>query len=429
MKKILFVLIIVPFHFAIGQNSPDSLARNFISLLNQEKFVEASKQFDETVAAKIGVEQVGQIWQSLTLQVGSFQEIVGVKVQQKENLSRTISLCKFEKAYIDIQLVFNEAGKIGGLFFRPAESPEKPAYILPSYVVTDSYEETNFKIQTPFGDLKAIYTAPKKIQNPPVIVLVHGSGPNDEDETFGPNKLFVDLAGGLASKGIGTIRYVKRSKAYPASFDENATVRDEVVNDALTAIEKAAEFSNGSIYVLGHSLGGMMTPLIIQENDQLKGGIIFAGNSRPLEDLMMEQVEYILQNNAANGQEESYADIKSAAQKLKDRAFNEGTPKEELLNIPPSYWIDLLKYDQAKTAKKLKTPLLVLQGERDYQVTMKDFEGWKEVLKKRAVFKSYPALNHMFFAGEGLCLPDEYTTKGNVPEYVIDDIRKWIESL
>ncbi|MGB3464949.1 MAG: alpha/beta hydrolase, partial [Cyclobacteriaceae bacterium] len=101
-------------------------------------------------------------------------------------------------------------------------------------------------------------------------------------------------------------------------------------------------------------------------------------------------------------------------------------PKEELMNVSPGYWEDLLAYDQVKTAKKLKIPILIMQGARDYQVTMKDYEGWKKALGKKATYQSYDALNHMFFEGEGILLPAEYARQSNVPEYVIDDLVSWI---
>ena len=75
--------------------------------------------------------------------------------------------------------------------------------------------------------------------------------------------------------------------------------------------------------------------------------------------------------------------------------------------------------------------MLILQGERDYQVTMEDFAGWKKALESRkdVTFISYPKLNHLFMEGEGKSIPAEYSTPGNVAVAVIDDIVKWIKAL
>jgi len=72
---------------------------------------------------------------------------------------------------------------------------------------------------------------------------------------------------------------------------------------------------------------------------------------------------------------------------------------------------------------------LILQGERDYQVTLKDLDIWKNELgkKKNVTIKSYPKLNHVFTEGEGkLSTPAEYQIAANIPVYVIDDLISWI---
>jgi hypothetical protein len=72
--------------------------------------------------------------------------------------------------------------------------------------------------------------------------------------------------------------------------------------------------------------------------------------------------------------------------------------------------------------------MLILQGERDYQVRMTDFNLWKTGLsqKKNATMRSYLKLNHLFVAGEGRSVPDEYAKPGHVSAEVIDDIGDWI---
>ena len=68
-------------------------------------------------------------------------------------------------------------------------------------------------------------------------MLVSGSGPNDEDETDGPNHPLLDIALGLAARGIATLRYDKRTHDYPVSINqETFTLTQEYVPDALAAI-------------------------------------------------------------------------------------------------------------------------------------------------------------------------------------------------
>ena len=101
-----------------------------------------------------------------------------------------------------------------------------------------------------------------------------------------------------------------------------------------------------------------------------------------------------------------------------------------VLGMPAHYILDLRGYDPAAEAARLSVPMLILQGERDYQVSMKDFAGWKTALggRKDVTFKSYPALNHLFETGEGKSTPAEYDKPGHVAAEVVDDTAKWIQA-
>jgi len=100
---------------------------------------------------------------------------------------------------------------------------------------------------------------------------------------------------------------------------------------------------------------------------------------------------------------------------------------------PVGSWLDRRgATGPGRAAKAWKQPLRILQGERDYQVTMADdFARWKTALtgKKNVTFRTYPALNHLFTPGTGKSLPGEYETPGHVPVEVITDIAVWIASL
>lgn len=115
--------------------------------------------------------------------------------------------------------------------------------------------------------------------------------------------------------------------------------------------------------------------------------------------------------------------------KLDTESFDEHTPLP--LGLPRSYWISLRDYRQVDSAEGLRLPILILQGERDYQVTMRDFAIWQSALKKKSNvrFKSYPALNHLFMKGAGKPAPEEYMRRGTVDEEVTSDIADFILSV
>jgi dienelactone hydrolase len=113
------------------------------------------------------------------------------------------------------------------------------------------------------------------------VALVHGSGPNDRDETVGGTKVFKDLAEGLASRGIVVLRYEKRTKQYGARMANmpRYTVQDEAVDDAAKAaamLQTQPQVDPRRVFVLGHSLGGYIAPRIAEEEGKLAGLILLA---------------------------------------------------------------------------------------------------------------------------------------------------------
>ena len=284
--------------------------------------------------------------------------------------------------------------------------------------------------------MPATITMPLGVGPFPAVVLVHGSGPNDRDESFGPNKTFKDLALGLATRGIAVLRYDKRTKVHQAKLVNLTafTVKDESIDDTLLAIRLLRanpQVDPAKIFVIGHSLGGMIVPRIAAADPRIAGMVVMAGAVRSLEQSILDQLQYLAEADGVVSPEERQQ-IDGARQLV--GVVAKLTPEDartgkDLSGAPASYWLDLRGYDPPAAAAKLPQRVLVLQGARDYQVTVADFERWKTGLatKKNAEFKLYPTLNHLFLPGTGKSLPAEYSTPGHVPAEVIEDISAWIK--
>ncbi len=250
--------------------------------------------------------------------------------------------------------------------------------------------------------LPATILMPTDAHDVPIVVMVHGSGALDRDETIYVNKPFRDIALGLARKGIATLRYDKRTYVYRQPV---MTMDDETILDALSAIRLARRYST-RVYLLGHSLGAMLAPLIAERAEEpLAGIIMMAAPARDMETVVREQFDYLLPSGASP-------------------AFKE-QQIENLRQRAPHY---LQPQGQTDAARRLTLPMLILQGERDYQVTMQDFCLWQQVLegKTNIGYHSYPRLNHPFMEGDGKSTPMEYQLEGHVATYVIDDISSFI---
>jgi fermentation-respiration switch protein FrsA (DUF1100 family) len=217
------------------------------------------------------------------------------------------------------------------------------------------------------------------------------------------------------------------------SQDLSITVHEETIEDAVLAeqgLRRHPRVDANHVFILGHSLGAMVAPRIGQEDRAIAGLILLAGNSRPLTELVIEQTEYLASlapNPATQGR---IAAIKAQVARVMDPALPLNTPAAVLLGAPAAYWKDLNAYQPGAVAASLAMPMLILQGERDYQVTMKDFEGWRDALKGRTnvTFKSYSDLNHLFITGAGKSTPAEYEKPGSMSEAVINDIATWVKA-
>src|SRR5262245_32244717 len=343
-----------------------------------------------------------------------------------------ITPCEFERAKIDIQIAFDTGNRISGLFLRPAAAPYAP----PAYATPSSYTESEVTVGSGAWALPGTLTLPTGAGPFPAVFLVHGSGPNDRDETIGGNKPFEELALGLASRGVAVLRYDKRSKVYGAKMAGIAglTVKDEVLDDAAAAaalLRTQPRIDPARVFALGHSLGGMLVPRIAAADPKLAGVIVMAGAARPLERAILEQTVYLANADGIVTPDEQTAI--DDAQKLLDAVTalkpSDAGSSKDVGNAPASYWLDLRGYDPPSAAKAVGVPMLILQGERDYQVTPAEFARWKDALSGRrdVTFRSYPALNHLFVAGTGKSLPAEYERAGHVDEQVVGDIVSWVK--
>ncbi len=416
---------------------PIKRAQAFIQLLQQGQYDSVETYFDANMKSALPAEKLQAMWKTLQEQTGAFQETAGTRTEMVQTYHVVYVTCVFKEGKLDAKVVFDAKNKIAGLFFVPHR--EAGSYRPPAYVNPGAFTEID-TLQLPNRwHLPASLSLPNGGGPFPAIVLVHGSGPNDRDETIGPNKPFRDLAWGLASRGIAVLRYEKRTHAYPNIISlthGKFTVADETIDDAFSAVallRRHAKIDGRKIIVLGHSLGGMLVPRIAAADKQIAGFIIMAGAAQPLTQLMKEQYRYIfnLDGTLSPAELKKLHQLDSLIALVTSPDYlNKAHPTELIFGAPPAYWKDLLHYDPLQYAEHMHRPVLVLQGGKDYQVTVKDFNLWKEHLKAdpNAAFKFYPNLNHLFMVCEGRPSPSDYEKPGHVTKQVVEDIARWIKT-
>ncbi|MGZ3931945.1 MAG: DUF3887 domain-containing protein [Bacteroidia bacterium] len=409
------------------------LALSFIQKLERQRYDSCFAMMDTAMQAKVSPSFLEQTWESLPRYLGDYKGHEYAASEKKDSASTFLYRFGFEKMKLDMR-VSVYSGKIAGALLTPPKNTK--AYLPPDYYKPETFYETKFNVKTGNYDLPGLLCLPNNVTNPPVVILLAGSGPHDKDESIGPLKVLKDLAVGLAAQGIASLRYDKRTFAYGKELVKNNTplgINEEVIDDAVSAaalLKKYAATSGSKIIVAGHSLGAMCVPMIAAKSKNVDAIILLAGNARPMEELLVEQYEYIYGLGGLTSEEKAGLDtLKKQIKTLKDPAKLKKAAAGELpLGLPSFYWQSVKNYNQVSVAKKLKQPILVLQGERDYQVTMADFKLWYVELNSQSKnrFISYPDLNHTFMSGKGKATPAEYEKQGNVAEEVIKDMAAWI---
>ncbi len=423
-----------------GQNAPgdssEARAKAFVDLLASGAFEQAAAQFTPQMTAGLSAQRLGAVWNSLVTQAGAFRRPIGVSSSERGALASVTITCEFANATIDVQVTYDADGRVAGLSFRPGAAPV--LYSPPPYADAAGFTEREVTVGTGRWTLPGTLTLPVGAGPFPAVVLVHGSGPSDRDETVGQNEPFKDLALGLASRGIAVLRYEKRTRQYQGQLNDvaNFTVKDETIEDALAAVDllrKDPSVDPRRVFVLGHSLGGMLAPRIGAADPQIGGLIILAGAVRPLEQALQDQSRYLaMADGTITPEEQAQLDrLAEVADRIRHLTPSDAADRTLIFGAPASYWLDLRGYDPPAAAARLAQPMLVLQGERDYQVTMDEFAKWRAALAStsNATLQSFPALNHLFIAGTGRSLPAEYQTPGHVSEDVIRTIAEWIATI
>jgi dienelactone hydrolase len=395
-------------------------------------FDKAVESFDATMTRVLPAKRLGMAWEAATAQLGPFKRRVGTLKSRHKQFQIIFVTCQFERDTLDVKVVFDPQGKVAGLFFLPAPGKYNPA----PYTKAARFTQREVTVGQGAWQLPGTLTVPKDGAPHPAVVMVHGSGPNDRDESVGACKPFRDLAEGLSSRGIVVLRYDKRTMVHGRKLGDQITTKEETMLDALAAAEllrSTAGVDPKSIFMLGHSLGGNLAPRIakLDQKGRIAGLIILAGSTRPFDQLVLAQHRYLLSSDGSLSKDDR-ARLKQLAQQaatFRSPRLSKATPRDRLpLGISGTYALDLRGYDPVAAAKGLSLPMLILQGGRDYQVTKEDFKGWKDGLagRKNVTFRLFPLLNHLFVAGKGKSLPDEYGRPGHVAEEVVNQIANWI---
>lgn len=408
----------------------EEIGTAFIQAMADQDFdrLNTAFNYDDAMQKLADTDQLKAAFGPSMNQLGALKEIQQTTEVAQGELKIVIFPVVFENLSICINVVFDTEDRVAG-----ANISE---YVAPSGVTALTLPEGAVEKEISFTardgkEFSGSMVVPNEEGSFPVVVMVHGSGPNDRNETLYGNTVFKDIAYLLAEKGIATLRYDKRTYLYGQEVATNIemTVNEETVYDAQDAFEwvKTQENINPEqVYILGHSLGAMMMPRIAKEA-KAAGYIMMAAPVNDLASIMKMQYEYLSQFSKSPEETKVY---ESALEELKQLDNLDSLKADQPVQGGyPAYWKDLLSYKPVETAKTMTEPVLVLQGEQDYQVPMAEYELWKDAYGSADnwQFESFAGLSHMMMPGDLSQSPNTYyMQKANVDSRVTEAISAFI---
>lgn len=439
MKKIILLFALTLFAFisksiAYTYVETAQKSRAVLDFFVAKKFSDIEKLVDSTYRSYYSAITLERDWAELTGTYGEYESAKPVHFEANEYYNFMAYKIKFAYLPYIFNISFNNKGEIIYLSFMAAHK----MYVAPDYVDVSKFLDKKFHTINGMYDLAGILSVPNREEKSPLIIILPEAGPTDKDGSYGENKPYKDLAWGLATNGNAVYRYEKRSNDYgmfmlkAKNAYENYTPREDLLDDLYKIIDTLKTLPNidpEKIYILGHGQGGMLCPIIAKERKDVKGIIMMGANAKRIQETMIDQFEYL--TTVTPGKKAEYDEQTINAKRSMDKKLNPLTEHHLMpYNVQATYWIWLNQYNQVEVAQKLKKPMLILHGNRDYQTNMENLALWRKSLKKNpnATILDYAKLNHLFYPGESESTYSEYTSLiSNIPGYVIEDICTWFK--
>jgi alpha/beta superfamily hydrolase len=331
---------------------------------------------------------------------------------------------------------------------RPQEPKQPFEYISENVVFKNNLDSIS---------LAGTITYPKMGSDFPAVILISGSGPQDRNSELLNHKPFLVIADYLTKRGIAVLRVDDRGTG-EAEGEYNETGLNGFVNDTESAFEflkTRKEINHSKIGLIGHSLGGIIAPIIASENTDVSFIVILAGSGIRGDKLMLLQKEKIErkmgvpetgitqgQNNMKGAYDiilksnDNKTELQTELKNYFTKVFGAMLPESQIQTISEQMsipWLtDFIKFDPQTSLSETKCPVLALNGSNDLQVPPKEnLEIIEKILKENGnedvETKQLENLNHLFQESE-TGLPNEYATiEQTFSPKVLEIITEWIK--
>ncbi len=252
-------------------------------------------------------------------------------------------------------------------------------------------EELSWVAETPTQRLAGTLTRPAVSDAPlPVVILISGSGPVDRDGNVGGMRIWLQrtLAWRLADRGLAVLRYDKRGVGGSAVLGrERSFTLDDFAGDVKTWMDDLVAMPGldpGRIFLVGHSEGGYIAPIVAGRDPRVRGVVILAGPVSRLDAIMQAQLRLLL---AAHGADEAAVERAARIQAASLKVVAEGRDREVASpgwGTAAGDWMrSHLAHDPRAALEGVHVPLLAIFGREDLQVPVEEAGRMEAVLAGR----------------------------------------------
>ena len=412
---------------------PERVARAVVQMAQAGRFAGIAELFAPPLAALVSVRALKDAWAAESAKIGSIVTVGEVASEpMTAGLVRVGVRLNGECGTLTVVMSVDQKGVIHGLRL---DQEAGALWTAPPYAAPTRFEERDVALGPGALVVQGTLSMPRGPTAVPGVVLLSGGGPFDRDETAGSNKPLKDLAWGLASRGIAVARFDRVSHTHAGYVARTPafTMTDDYVPHAVAAVrllQATPRVDPARVFVVGHSMGGKVAPRVAEAEPSVAGLVIMAGDTQPMHHAAVRVARYLAALEPAPIDGAAVEMIMRQAANVESPELSPSTPASELpFGFSGAYWLDVRGYDPVSTAARLNKPMLIVQGGRDYQVTIDDdLAGWRAGLAHRpnVTIRVYPADDHLFFPGSGESVPADYEAPQHVDPAVIEDIATWL---
>ena len=340
-----------------------------------------------------------------------------------------------------------------------ASRPKRPQEPQPPFPYRS--EEVTVRNERDEINLAGTLTLPEKGTKFPAVVMVTGSGAQNRDEEIMGHKPFFVIADYLTRNGIAVLRCDDRGTAASQGTHATATNEDFATDTEamVNYLRSRKEINAKKIGIIGHSAGGIIAFIVAKKAPSIAFVVSLAGAGVRGDSLMLKQVELISKSQGMPDavwqgmkpsirnryailqqtdktpeelQKELYADVTKtmSPEQLKDLNTIQQL-SAQISSMTSPWYLHFMRYDPAQDLKKLKCPVLALNGEKDIQVdAAMNLAAIQERItgngNKNVTVKAYPNLNHLFQTCEKGTLAEYGQLEETINPEVLKDIIEWI---